>query len=372
MNNCFDKAKKNFGFGCMRLPMLGEEVDHAAFCEMVDAFMDAGFNYYDTATSYIGGRSETALKACLTSRYPRDSYVLTNKLSGWLFDKNEDIVPLLEKQLASCGVDYFDFYLMHAQDRKSFEKYKNCRAYETAFELKEQGKVKHVGISFHDTADVLDRILTEYPQIEVVQLQFNYLDYEDPSVQSRKCYEVCLSHNKPVMVMEPVKGGKLVNLPMDAKKVLSGLGGGSDASYAIRFAASFPKVKMVLSGMGNMDMMRDNISFMKDFKPLDSAELEAVEKVADIIRDLRAISCTECRYCVDDGCPAGINIPGLFADMNVKKVWNDPLAADRYKHHTEKGGKPSDCIGCGNCESVCPQHLPIRDLLKTVEAEFEK
>ena len=206
-----EKIKKNLGFGFMRLPMQGEEVDLAQTQQMVDAFLAAGFNYFDTAHGYLDGRSETALKACLTSRYPREDYVLTNKLTANFFKTEADIRPFFESQLAACGVDDFDFYLMHAQSMKNFEHFKVCRAYETAFALKAEGKVRHVGISFHDTPEMLERILTEYPQIEVVQIQFNYADYDDPAVQSRACYEVCRKYGKPVIVMEPVKGGNLVN-----------------------------------------------------------------------------------------------------------------------------------------------------------------
>lgn len=254
-----EKIKRNFGFGCMRLPMQGEEVDLAQTKQMVDEFLAQGFNYFDTAHGYIGGRSETALKTCLTSRYPRESYVLTDKLSGGFFETEADIRPFFARQLAACGVDYFDFYLMHSQNAENFQQFKACRAYETAFDLKAEGKIRHVGLSFHDRAEVLDRILTEYPQIEVVQIQFNYLDYDDIAVQSRKCYEVCRRHNKPVLVMEPVKGGNLVNLPKDAAAVLESLHGGSPASYAIRFAAGFPGIMMVLSGMSNMQQMQDKI-----------------------------------------------------------------------------------------------------------------
>ena len=369
--NGFDKTKKNFGFGCMRLPMAGAEVDHAEVCRMVDAFLEAGFNYFDTAHGYISGKSETALRECLTSRYPRESYVLTNKLSGPHFKKESDIRPLFNSQLEACGVEYFDFYLMHAQNRTNFEKYKSCRAYETALELKAEGKINHLGISFHDTADVLDMILTEYPQIEVVQIQFNYLDYEDASVQSRLCLEVCQKHGKPVIVMEPVKGGSLVNLPDDAAAILDDLGGGSHASYAIRFAAGFENVFMVLSGMGNMDMMRDNLSYMTDFKPLDEKESAAVFKVADVIRSKNLISCTSCRYCVD-GCPARIAIPKLFACMNESNKWKNWNSGYYYGIFTKDRGKASDCIECGACEDICPQKLPIRELLKTVVAEFEQ
>ena len=213
-----DRIKKNFGFGCMRLPMIGEEVDIEQTKQMVDAFLDAGFNYFDTAHGYIQGKSEKALKTCLTSRYPREKYILTDKLTANYFKTEADIRPFFESQLEICGVEYFDFYLMHAQGLVNYDHFKECRAYETAFALKKEGKIRHVGISFHDRAEVLERILTEYPEIEVVQIQFNYVDYDDPAVQSRKCYEVCRKFNKPVIVMEPVKGGNLVNLPDDAHR----------------------------------------------------------------------------------------------------------------------------------------------------------
>ncbi len=220
--------------------MNGNKVDYDEFCRMADAFIDAGFNYFDTAHGYIGGQSETAIRDCVAKRYGRDRFMLTNKLTAPYFDKQEDIRPFFEQQLALCGVDYFDFYLMHAQDKNNYQKYKKCKAYETAYALKEEGLIRHFGISFHDKADVLDMILAEHPEIEIVQIQFNYVDYEDASVESRKVYEVCEKHGKPVIVMEPVKGGSLVNLPPDADKILRDLNGGSNASYAIRFAASFP------------------------------------------------------------------------------------------------------------------------------------
>lgn len=366
-----DKVKKNFGFGCMRLPMNGEEVDLEQTKKMVDTFIEQGFNYFDTAHGYIQGKSEKALKECLTSRYPRDKYILTDKLTANFFKKEEDIRPLFESQLEICGVDYFDFYLMHAQGAGNYAHFKECHAYETAFELKKEGKVRHVGISFHDKPEVLEQILTEYPEVEVVQIQFNYVDYDDPAVQSRACYEVCRKHNKPVIVMEPVKGGNLVNLPEDAKAVLDELYGGSPASYAIRFAAGFPGMMMVLSGMSSMEQMNDNLSYMKDFQMLNEAELAAVKKVQEIFKSKNLIPCTACRYCID-GCPKHISIPDLFAIMNTKQIYHD-WNADYYYNvvHTAPGRKASDCLKCGKCEKVCPQHLQIRNLLEDVAKEFE-
>lgn len=367
-----EKIRKNFGFGCMRLPMIGEDVDMEQTKQMVDCFLEQGFNYFDTAHGYLQGKSELALKECLTSRYPREDYVLTDKLSGSYFKKEEDIRPFFESQLAACGVDYFDFYLMHSQSTTNYQHYRDCRAYETAFALKAEGKVRHVGISFHDRAAVLEQILTDYPAIEVVQIQFNYLDYDDVAVQSRKCYEVCRKFNKPVIVMEPVKGGNLVKLPDDARAVLDALHGGSLASYAIRFAAGFPGMLMVLSGMSTPEQVQDNISFMKDFNPLGETELAAIAKVQEIFRSKNLIPCTGCRYCTD-GCPKQIAIPELFATMNAKQIYHD-WHTDYYYNavYALPGHKASDCVKCGKCESVCPQHLPIRQLLENVANEFEK
>ena len=368
----FPEIKKNFGFGYMRLPMKDGAVDEEQTCRMVDEFLAAGFNYFDTAHGYLGGRSELALKSCLTSRYPRDKYILTNKLTSDYFQKEEDIRPFFQQQLEWCGVDWFDFYLMHAQGRTNYEKFKQCRAYETALALKEEGKIRHFGISFHDRAEVLEQILTEHPQIEAVQIQFNYVDYEDQAVQSRKCYEVCRKFDKPILVMEPVKGGNLARLPEDAAKVLEDLHGGSAASYAIRFAAGFPGIRMVLSGMSDLEQMRDNLAFMKDFRPLDEAERAAIQTVCEIFRSKNLIPCTACRYCTA-GCPKQISIPDLFACMNTKMLYHDWNADYYYSEvHTKHGGKASDCIKCGKCEVSCPQHLPIRRLLTDVAAEFEK
>ena len=367
-----ENIRKNFGFGFMRLPMKDGGVDIPETCRMVDAFLDAGFNYFDTAHGYLQGKSELAIRECLARRYPRDRYVLTDKLTANYFQTEADIRPFFESQLAACGVDYFDFYLMHAQGAGNYPHFQACHAYETAFQLKAEGKIRHVGISFHDRAEVLEQILTDHPEVEAVQIQFNYVDYEDPAVQSRKCYEVCVKHGKPVIVMEPVKGGNLVNLPEEAKAVLDGLHGGSPASYAIRFAAGFPGMMMVLSGMSSWEQLQDNISFMRDFQPLNETEMAAVRQVQEIFKSKNLIPCTACRYCTD-GCPKHIAIPDLFATMNTKQLYHD-WNADYYYNvvHTGPGRKASDCLKCGKCEKVCPQHLPIRQLLEDVAKEFEK
>ena len=367
-----DRIKKNFGFGFMRLPMAGEEVDIPQTTKMVDAFLEAGFNYFDTAHGYLQGKSERALKTCLTSRYPREKYILTDKLTANFFKTEADIRPFFESQLEACGVDYFDFYLMHAQGAGNYPHFQACHAYEAAQQLKAEGKVRHVGISFHDSAEMLETILTDHPEVEVVQIQFNYLDYEDPAVQSRRCYEVCRKHGKPVIVMEPVKGGNLVNLPEEARAVLDALHGGSPASYAIRFAAGFPGMRMVLSGMSTLQQVEDNLAFMKDFQPLNETERAAVEQVRAIFHSKNLIPCTACRYCTD-GCPQHIAIPDIFAARNAKEIHKD-WNSDYYYSQvcTAPGRRASDCLQCGKCEKVCPQHLPIRELLKEVAGVFEK
>ena len=364
MNHPFSEIKKNFAFGMMRLPMVGENVDIAQTTKMVDAFMDAGFNYFDTAHPYIQGKSELAVKECLSSRYPRESYVLTNKLSGFCFEKEEEIRPLFQSQLEACGVEYFDFYLHHAMSAQRHEKHTNTNAYEIVKEFKEQGKVRHIGMSFHDSAEVLDKILTARPEIEVVQLQLNYVDWEDPNVQAHACYDVCVKHGKPVLVMEPVKGGSLANLPDNAAALMTDY---SPAGYALRFCGSQDQVIMTLSGMSNMEQMEDNLKTMGDFKPLSDAEYEMIDKVRTIYQGLHKIPCTNCRYCVD-GCPAGIPIPDLFAVFNEKKRNKEGNTADSDYAAFEV--KPSACVGCGQCENECPQHLHIRQLLEAVDKAF--
>ena len=375
INQFFPEIHGNFGFGCMRLPMKGNQVDYDEFCRMADAFITSGLNYFDTAHGYIGGQSETAIRDCVAKRHDRSLFLLTDKLTEPYFKKQEDIRPFFEQQLAWCGVDYFDFYLMHAQDRNNYQKFTRCKAYETCYGFKKEGLIRHFGISFHDKAEVLDMILSEHPEIEIVQIQFNYADYEDASVESRKVYEVCEKHGKPVIVMEPVKGGSLVNLPAEADSILRDLNGGSNASYALRFAASFPNMAMVLSGMSNMEQMEDNLNAMRDFVPLTATEREAVQKVCDIFHSLNLVPCTGCRYCVEESqCPKGIRIPDMFSSLNAHEAFHNWNTAYYYNSViTGNGhGKASDCIRCGKCEKVCPQHLPIRKLLQDVAKTFER
>ena len=357
---------KKLGFGCMRLPMIGGkdgEVDQAQFNAMIDRYMASGFHYFDTAHVYLGGKSELAMREGLVKRYPRESYLFVNKLSPSCYQTEEEIRPFFEMQLEACGVDYFDYYLMHSMSAKWFAHATACNAFETVKQLKAEGKIRHIAMSFHDTPEVLEQILTAWPEVEAVQIQFNYLDYDDPKVQSWGCYQVCRKFNKPVLIMEPVKGGKLAELPVPAKEIFDALGGGSPASYAIRYAASFEGVMMVLSGMSTLGQMEDNLSYMTEFVPLNEAEFAAVERVREILKCQDTIPCTNCRYCVD-GCPAGIDIPGWFGAYNALK----------QGQNTEKvcGGVPADCVQCRACEGICPQHLPIPELLKQVDQTLKK
>ncbi len=368
-----EKDNLKLGFGCMRLPMKDGKVDYDEFNKMIDYSMENGFNYFDTAHGYINGLSEKAIGDCLAPRYPRDSYELTDKLTSNYFKKEEDIIPFFEEQLKVCGVDYFDYYLMHAQDRENYKHFMACNAYEVGKKLKEAGKIKHLGISFHDTADILEMILKDHPEIEIVQIQFNYIDYESTGVQSKKCYEICQKYNKPVLIMEPVKGGGLANLPNAAKEIFDKINVGKNlsyASYAVRFAASFDGVYKVLSGMSNFEQMKDNVSYMKELTPINDEEQKAIDEVVKILKEVGGIPCTACRYCTE-GCPINISIPDLFACYNAKKEFNDWNSSMYYNVHTRENGKASDCIKCGMCESVCPQHLPIRELLEEVAKTFE-
>ncbi len=355
-------GNKKLGFGLMRLPKVGPIINVEKTKEMVDLFMEAGFTYFDTAFVYPG--SETAIRKALVERYPRESYTLATKLNTLVAPTEKLAKKEFETSLERTGAGYFDYYLLHALSKKNADKYENFNLWDFVNEKKEQGLIKHVGFSFHDTPDLLEELLTAHPEVDFVQLQINYADWENPKVCSRANYEVARKHNVPIVVMEPVKGGTLANPPKKVKELFDEANpGASYASWAIRYVASLDGILSVLSGMSTVEQMKDNLSFMKDFKPLTEDEQRIIKVARQIIENDDAIPCTACCYCVE-GCPQQINIPEIFAAMNA----ND---AEAYKKATAEGGKASDCIGCGQCENACPQQLPIIENLKKAAAKFE-
>lgn len=369
---------KKLAFGLMRLPLLNPDdvssVDIERVKGMADEFLKEGFTYFDTAAPYHNGASEIAFREAVAKRYPRDAYTITDKLSLFMLKSKEEIPGFFDKQFESLGVDYIDYYLLHALNANAFKQAEDWGAFEFVCQKKEEGKLKHIGFSFHDTADVLDEILTKHPEMEYVQLQINYLDWEDERIQSRKCYEVAKKHGKPVLVMEPVKGGTLANVPYKVSELFSEYDENmSPASWAVRFAASQEEVVMVLSGMSNEEQIRDNTSYMKDFKPLNDKENEIVKEAARILKYEIKIPCTACRYCTED-CPKKIAIPDYFSLYNKLKTGKREEreeAKAQYEELSQTYGKASDCIKCGKCEKHCPQHLQVRKELGDVAKAFE-
>ena len=369
---------KKLGFGLMRLPLTDANdkgsIDIEALKEMVDTFMEQGFTYFDTAWMYCAFKSENAVKEALTDRYPRDRYTLTTKLHASYLKTKEDRDRIFEEQRQKTGVDYFDYYLIHAIDQELYSIYNEMDCFNWLIEKKKQGLVKHIGFSYHDSAEFLDQVLTEHPEMEFVQLQMNYLDWESAEVQSRKCYEVAIKHGKPVIVMEPVKGGTLADVPAEVRESFAAYHPDlSVPSWAIRFVASLDNVAMVLSGMSNMEQLMDNISYMKEFVPMNAEETELVHKAAEMIKDSIAIPCTGCSYCTE-GCPMQIAIPDLFRVYNKSKRGEitDFEANEEYRQLTESGGKARECLACGQCQVACPQHLEIINYLKDVAKCMEK
>ncbi len=363
------KEKLKLGFGLMRLPKLEDgSIDVPQVSEMVDLFMEAGGTYFDTAFAYQG--SEEAIRKALVERYPRDSYTLASKL---IIQPAANLTPEEAKNetkisLERSGAGYFDYYLVHAIQRSNYKLYEEYGIWDYVKGLKEQGLVKHWGFSFHSDPELLVELLEKHPEAEFVQLQINYADWENPGVNSRKNYEICRQYGKPVVVMEPVKGGILAD-PIDSVKAIFDEANpdASYASWALRFVAEKEGMLAVLSGMSSVEQMKDNLSFMKDFKPLSEEEEEVIRRVQDALNKDQSIPCTACHYCTK-GCPMNIPIPEIFTVENRKKGSPEFRTKREYTIVTEGRGKASDCIQCGQCESACPQHLPIISLLEKCQA----
>ena len=369
VDNCM-----RLGFGMMRLPRIKgtNTIDLELSKRMVDAFMEAGGKYFDTAYVYEG--SEAATKATLCDRYPRESYYLANKLnaSDFAAKSEEEAKDEIKVSLQRTGAGYFDFYLLHGIGEENIINFDRYGIWDYMKRLKEEGLIRHYGFSFHSTPEHLEQLLTDHPDVEFVQLQINYSDWEDHLICSRRCYEIATRHGKPVIVMEPVKGGKLADPPQAVKDILLRANPeASFASWAVRFTASLPNVMMVLSGMSNMEQMEDNLAVMRHFRPLNDEEYRVLDEATKTLQQFAGIACTSCHYCTP-GCPMGIHIPEIFAVMNVYKMYGQ-LSEARNDYGWRPGGeKASACIQCGQCEGACPQHLPIISLLEEVVETLEK
>jgi predicted aldo/keto reductase-like oxidoreductase len=367
---------KKLGFGLMRLPLLdsGDNtgVNQELLNKMVDYYMKYGFTYFDTAYIYHLGRSEYAAGKALTERYARDKFTITDKMPTWLVKSNDDYEKIFSEQLDRCGIEYFDYYLLHNLGVKSYADTLNCGGFEFMKKVRSDGRAGHIGFSFHDKPELLDRILVEHPEMEYVQLQINYMDWENEGIQSRRCYETARKHAKPVIVLEPVKGGSLADVPREAETMFKAAHPGmSAASWAVRFAASLEGVFMVLSGMSTLEQVVDNVSYMDNFVPLSEEERKIVDSVSAIISRATAIPCTSCLYCVD-GCPQHIPIPQYFALYNNQEQFGLlPNITVYYTNLTHEYGKASSCSECGQCEEHCPQHIGIVKLMKEVAGVFE-
>ncbi len=361
------------GFGLMRLPMIGDEVDIEQTKEMVDLFMAAGFTYFDTAYGYLGGKSEEAVKTAIVDRYPRDSFTIATKLPAWAGAKTaEEAKEMFFTSLRRTGAGYFDFYLLHNLGGERTAKFDEYGIWDFVQQQKAKGLIKHLGFSMHDSAEALDKVLTEHPEVEFVQLQINYADWDSTSVQSRLCYETARRHGKPVVIMEPVKGGSLANLPESVAKVFKAAEPDSSiASWALRYAASLDGLVTVLSGMSTVDQMKDNLAVMKGFTKLDEKQLAVIEDAKKALAAVPSIPCTSCEYCMK-GCPQGIAIPRIFSAVNTYKIYNNLAGAKGdYGFATRGKARASDCIACGQCEAVCPQHISVIEELKAAAELLE-
>jgi predicted aldo/keto reductase-like oxidoreductase len=377
--NLYGRYKmKKLGFGFMRLPVTDKEdvttIDYNQLNAMVDKFIAGGFTYFDTAFFYHKGVSEEAIRKSLVARYPRESFILADKMPVFIIKEEGEYQTYFDGQLEKCGVDYFDYYLLHNLGARTYPSTCELGGFEYVQKLKAEGKVKRIGFSFHDKADLLDRILTEHPEMEFVQLQINYVDWDDNTIQSRQCYEVARKHGKDIIVMEPVKGGSLANLSEEAESVFKALDPNvSNVSWALRYAQSLDGVIAILSGMSEMAHVDDNMKICDTFTPLTDKEMEAVKAVEKIIKDSTYVSCTDCRYCVDD-CPKNIAIPQYFGMFNQAKRYGNTLIQSVYYGNLashEDIGAADECIECGKCEDHCPQHLPIIKHLKELDELFK-
>lgn len=375
MDKYLGESIPKLGFGLMRLPIKDDVIDMEQMKKMVDRFLEEGFCYFDTAYGYHNGESEKAIKEALVDRYPREKYLLATKLPAWAGAKSkEEAEQMFYTSLERTGAGYFDFFLLHNLGEGRSHYFDDYDIWSFLAERKKEGLIKHLGFSMHDKADVLDEILSAHPEMEFVQLQINYADWEDPTIESRKCYEVARKHGKPVIIMEPVKGGTLANPPKEVADVLKQANPtASPSSWAIRFAASLEGIITVLSGMSNLEQMEDNLSYMKAFEPLSEEERKAVEKAREIYNSFPKVPCTACAYCMK-GCPQNIAIYGSFQAYNISSMYGDLKSArNKYTWNTDGQGrkKASTCISCGKCEQVCPQHIAIREELKKVAETLE-
>ncbi len=370
-----DLAKMpKLGFGLMRLPEKDGSIDFDAVCAMVDKYLAAGLNYFDTAYIYHGGKSEVAARECVVKRYPRDSFTLATKLPAWCLNTADDRDRIFNEQLERAGVDFFDFYLLHSiEEGSNYENYERFNCFEWGLEKKKEGKIKHFGFSFHGTPALLEKVLDDHPEVEFVQIQLNYADWDNPVIASGKLYEILRSRNIPIVVMEPVKGGALSNpLPQITEKLKAARPDASVASWALRFVGSLPGVMTILSGMSNDEQVTDNVKTFTNFEPLSENEQNIINEVRDILIGNPIVGCTACRYCCD-GCPQGIKIPDIFSLVNTVRMYNEGWRAKNfYNANIVPSARASDCIGCGQCEEVCPQHLEIIDLLKEASEMFDK